>query len=65
MRRPSFFEHPTLASQLVSTIRQEASMIKLTWLPNWKAYAVRLNGQLVGLVRCSVPPPFRMKIEFA
>ena len=40
-------------------------MIKLTWLPHWKAYAVRREGRgLVGLVRCTVPLPFRAVVEF-
>jgi hypothetical protein len=38
-------------------------MIKLTWLPNWKAYSVRLNGHVIGLVRCSMPLPFRVAVE--
>ena len=40
-------------------------MIKLTWLPNWRAYAVRRNGRLVGLVRCKALVPFRDVVEFA
>ena len=40
-------------------------MIKLIWLPPWKAYAVwREGGRLVGLVRCKVPLPFRAVVEF-
>lgn len=40
-------------------------MIKLTWLPHWKAYAVRREGgRLIGLVRCKVPLPFRVVVEF-
>jgi hypothetical protein len=39
-------------------------MIKLTWLPNWRAYAVRLNGRIVGLVCCKLPLPFRTPVEF-
>ena len=38
-------------------------MVKLTWLPNWKAYAVRLNGRFLGLVRFQLPP-FRLGVEF-
>ena len=40
-------------------------MIKLSWLPNWKAYAVRLNGRVIGLVRFKTPMPFRSAVEFA
>ena len=39
-------------------------MIKLTWLPHWKAYSIRVNGRVVGLVRCKRPLPFRQAIEF-
>ncbi len=40
-------------------------MIKLTWLPHWRAYAVILNGRVVGMVCCKVPLPFRSRAEFA
>jgi hypothetical protein len=40
------------------------AMIKLTWLPNWKAYSVWVNGQILGLVRCKLPLPFRAPVEF-
>lgn len=40
-------------------------MIKLTWLPHWRAYAVHLNGRIVGMVCCKVPLPFRSPAEFA
>ena len=40
-------------------------MVKLNWLPNWQAYAVRLNGRLIGMVRCKSPLPFRTFAEFA
>lgn len=40
-------------------------MVKLTWLPDWKAYSVRRNGRVIGLVRCSMPLPFRVAVEFA
>jgi hypothetical protein len=40
-------------------------MIKLTWLPSWRAYAVRLNGRIVGMVCCKLPLPFRAPVEFA
>jgi len=40
-------------------------MINLTWLPHWRAYAVRREGgRLIGLVRCTVPLPFRAVVEF-
>lgn len=39
-------------------------MIKLTWLPNWRAYAVRLNGRIIGMV-CKLPQPFRAAVEFS
>ena len=38
--------------------------IKLTWLAHWAAYSVRRGGRVIGLVRCSVPLPFRGVIEF-
>jgi hypothetical protein len=38
-------------------------MIKLTWIPDWKAYAVRLDGRMLGLVRCKVPLPFRTNVQ--
>ncbi len=40
-------------------------MLKLTWLPNWQAYAVRWNGKNLGMVRCQVPLPFRSPVTFA
>ncbi len=40
-------------------------MIQLRWLPHWKAYAVRREGgPLIGLVRCKVPLPFRVLVQF-
>ena len=39
-------------------------MIKLTWLPHWNAYAVRLNGLVIGLVRLRSHIPFRQVVEF-
>ncbi len=40
-------------------------MVKLTWLPHRKAYAVRREGgRLIGFVRCKVPLPFRVVVEF-
>ncbi len=40
-------------------------MINLTWLPRWKACAVRLEGgRVVGMVQCAVPLPFRRVVEF-
>ena len=38
-------------------------MIKLNWLPHFKAYAVRVNGQMIGLVRCKIPFPFRLAVQ--
>jgi hypothetical protein len=38
-------------------------MIKLSWLPHFRAYAVRINGHMIGLVRCKVPFPFRLAVE--
>jgi hypothetical protein len=40
-------------------------MLKLIWLPNWKAYSVRRNGRIIGMVRCKQPLPFRVAVEFA
>jgi hypothetical protein len=40
-------------------------MIKLTWLPNWKAYSVTQDGRVIGLVRCKQPLPFRFRVQFA
>lgn len=39
-------------------------MVELRWLPNWKAYSVRRNGCTIGMVRCSMPPPFRIAVKF-
>ncbi len=39
-------------------------MIKLIWLPNWRAYSVRRDGRVIGLVRCSWQMPFRQVVEF-
>ncbi len=39
-------------------------MIKLTWLPDWKAYVVRRNNRNIGMVRFRYPIPFRQVIEF-
>lgn len=39
--------------------------VKLTWLGHWAAYSVRRDGRVIGLVRCSVPLPFRGVVEFA
>ena len=44
--------------------RRDNEMIKLTWLASWKAYSVRRDGRVIGLVRCSVPLPFRRVVEF-
>ncbi len=40
-------------------------LIVLTYLPHWKAYAVRRDGNLVGLVRCAMPLPFRAPVELS
>jgi hypothetical protein len=40
-------------------------MIKLTWLPHWQAYSVRREGRIIGMLRCKVPLPFRMVVEFS
>ncbi|HUI27918.1 MAG TPA: hypothetical protein VL403_17685 [Candidatus Kryptonia bacterium] len=40
-------------------------MITLTWLQSWKAYAVRRNGRVIGMVCCKMPLPFREVVEFA
>jgi len=39
-------------------------MLKLTWLPHWRAYSIRLNGKVIGLVRCGRPLPFRHGVQF-
>lgn len=39
-------------------------MVKLVWLKDWQAYAVRYKGKLIGLVRCKLPFPFRLAVEF-
>jgi hypothetical protein len=39
-------------------------MITLKWLPHWKAYSVRRHGHVIGMVRCAMPLPFRIPIEF-
>lgn len=39
-------------------------MINLQWLPHWKAYAIRRNGRLIGLIRCAPPLPFRVAVKF-
>jgi hypothetical protein len=41
-------------------------MVKLTWLPKRRAYAVsREGGRVIGLVRCRSPLPFRQVVELA
>ena len=39
-------------------------MYKASWLPNWKAWAIRRNGKLIGLVRFYGFYPFRVAIDF-
>ena len=41
---------------------RNCTIIKLTWLPHWKAYSTRVNGQVLGLVRCKLPLPFRAPV---
>jgi hypothetical protein len=45
--------------------RRMLAMIKLTWLPHWRAYVVRRNDEIIGMVGCKVPIPFRVAVEFA
>ncbi|HVN84855.1 MAG TPA: hypothetical protein VMW17_08440 [Candidatus Binatia bacterium] len=40
-------------------------MITLIWLPHWRAYSVRKDGRIIGLVCCKTPLPFRQVVEFA
>jgi hypothetical protein len=40
-------------------------VIKLTWLPHWKAYCVRRAGRMVGMVVCKQPLPFRNPVQYA
>jgi hypothetical protein len=40
-------------------------MVTLNWLPHWRAYVVRKEGIIIGMVRCKVPLPFRSVVEFA
>ena len=40
------------------------AMIELAWLPRWKAYIVRLNEKLVGMVRCKGAPPFNLPARY-
>jgi hypothetical protein len=46
-------------------MEQRIPEVKLTWLPHWGAYSVRLGGRIVGMVRCKIPHPFRLLVEFA
>ena len=39
-------------------------MVNLKWLPHWKAYSIRRNGRVIGMVRCSHPLPFRVAVMF-
>ena len=39
-------------------------MIHLHWLPHWKAYAIRHNGRVIGMIRCAPPLPFRVAVNF-
>jgi len=38
-------------------------MVSLTWLPNWRAYSVRYEGRIVGMVQCMWPRPFKEAIR--
>ncbi|HYD46995.1 MAG TPA: hypothetical protein VEB21_01540 [Terriglobales bacterium] len=40
-------------------------MILLTWLPSWRAYCVRREGKIIGMIRCRQPLPFRGPVTFA
>lgn len=40
-------------------------MTVLTYLPAFRAYSVRRDGRVIGLVRFVFPPPFRVPVEFA
>ena len=41
-------------------------MIKLTWFPRKRAYAVsREGGRVIGFIRCCCPLPFRQVVELA
>jgi hypothetical protein len=44
--------------------RMTYETIRLTWLPNWRAYAVRSNGRVLGMIQCKIPLPFRAPVEF-
>jgi hypothetical protein len=39
--------------------------ITLTYLPHWRAYVIRRNGRILGMVRCQHPLPFRSPVRFA
>ncbi len=40
-------------------------MVKVTWTPDKRAYAVYRNGRELGIVRFRCPMPFRQVVEFA
>jgi hypothetical protein len=44
-------------------MRREGTL-QLIWIPHWGAYSIRLNGRVLGLVRCGAPFPFRLVVEF-
>ena len=62
-------EEPTfnhLACRVLDSSEQRmTAMVKLTWLPHWQAYSVRRDGRIIGMLRCKVPLPFRIVVEFA
>jgi hypothetical protein len=39
--------------------------ITLTWVPGWRAYAVRQGRRLLGMVACRPPLPFRVPATFS
>lgn len=43
---------------------ESMAMVTLRWLPHWQAYSVRQNGRIIGLVRCKIPIPFRLPVQF-
>jgi hypothetical protein len=51
---PGLAQHPR--------VRREGTL-KLTWVPQRRAYSATLNGQPIGLVRCALPFPFRHVVE--
>jgi len=52
----------TGAAPLISE-RKDIRMITVTWLPHWKAYSVRRNNRIIGMVRFHYATPFRQATE--